>query len=213
METNETALTIESEMSFDQWRDIGKTFGASLQSAAWYIGDWLVYGERKWSKQLMFPSDEFDPDRPGRIPSDVYDQAVRATGLDRNTSAGYATVCRKIPPHFRDARLSFAHHRVLAALPADKALPWFALLKSDQEVEKPTVKRLALSVRTSKDYPRMLSTTDIADRKKYRGRDNYVPHLARLLVILREQLPKMDDNQREAVAADFSQLVEIIESI
>jgi hypothetical protein len=105
----------------------------------------MVYGERKWGKQLLLDGADFDPKKPDRIPSQAFDMAVASTGLDRQTLSQYASVCRKIPREERKIHLSFGHHRILAPLPSPQRLEWMALL--DSESNSPTVKRLALSVR------------------------------------------------------------------
>ena len=208
-----TGLILAKDLTFEEWNAIGSSFGTALQTAAWCIGDWMVYGERKWSKQLLLAGADFDPKTPNRIPSHVFDRAVEATGLDRQTISKYAEVCRKIPMDERRVRLSFGHHRILAPLPSPQRLEWMALLTDSESVKLPTVKRLALSVRIASDAPRVVTEEEITKRGEQAGHDNYIPHLTRLLTILRKTVPLMNDDEREALREDSEQLMELLQNL
>lgn len=212
IKTTETGLELAECLDFDEWRAIAASFGKALQTAAWCIGDWMIYGERRWGKQLLLDGEDFDPASPGRLQAHVFDAAIESTGLDRQTLSNYASVCRKIPKSERRASLSFAHHRVLAPLPSPKRLEWLALLDSESN-KRPTVKRLSLSVRIADDEPRIVEDSEILSRGEKAGHDNYIPHLTRLLTVLRKTLPGMNDYQRSALRADTRQLLEILESL
>ena len=213
IETTPTGLLLSKDLTFDEWAAIAENFGKALQTAAWCIGDWMVYGERKWGKQLLMDGAEFDPKKPDRIPSHVFDMAVAATNLDRQTLSKYAEVCRKIPREERRMNLSFGHHRVLAPLPTPQRLEWMSLLTDSESVKLPTVKRLALSVRIADDRPRIVSDDEITSRGEQAGHDNYVPHLTKLLTILRKTITTMSQDQREALKDDTEQLLELLENL
>ena len=208
-----TGLILAKDLTFQEWQAIGSSFGTALQTAAWCIGDWMVYGERKWSKQLLLAGADFDPQTPNRIPSHVFDLAVATTGLDRQTISKYAEVCRKIPLAERRIQLSFGHHRILAPLPTPQRLEWLALLTDSESVKLPTVKRLALSVRIGGGTPRVVTEDEITQRGEHAGHDNYVPHLTRLLSVLRKTVPKMTPSQREALSDDAEQLLALLDAL
>jgi hypothetical protein len=208
-----TGLILAKDLTFEEWNAIGSSFGTALQTAAWCIGDWMVYGERKWSKQLLLEGAAFDPKTPNRIPSHVFDMAVSATGLDRQTISKYAEVCRKIPMEERRIQLSFGHHRILAPLPSPQRLEWMALLTDSESVKVPTVKRLALSVRIAADSPRVVSEEEITKRGEHAGHDNYGVHMVRLLTVLRKTLPGMSQDQRTALKEDAEQLLEMLNDL
>jgi hypothetical protein len=168
IEATPVGLKLAHDLTFEEWSAIAASFGTALQTAAWCIGDWMVYGERRWGRQLLLEGQEFDPSVPGRIPSHVFDAAVDSTGLDRNTLSNYANVARKIPMDERRIHVSFGHHRILAPLPPAKRLEWWSLLDSESN-KLPTVKRLALSVRTS-DEPRLISDDEIMQRGEHAER-------------------------------------------
>ena len=212
IEATQVGLKLSKDLTFGEWRAIATSFGAALQTAAWCIGDWMVYGERKWGRQLLMDGEAFDPDKPSRIPSHVFDEAVAATGLDRQTLSQYANVCRKIPMDERRIHVSFGHHRILAPLPPAKRLEWWSILDSESK-KLPTVKRLALSVRCVEDEPRIISDREIHKRGEQAGHDNYVPHLTRLLTCLRKTVAGMDEDQREALRTDAEPLLAILEGL
>jgi hypothetical protein len=210
--TTPTGMELASDLSFDEWQALGESFGVALQTAAWCVGDWMLYGERKWGRQLLLNGEEFDSDKPSRLPAEAFDAAVRSTGLDRQTLSQYASVCRKIPKEERRINLSFAHHRILAPLPSPQRLEWFSLLDSES-IPTPTVKRLALSVRIAPDSPRIVEDGEILQRGEHAGHDNYIPHLTRLLTVLRSTLPQMDEDQRRALREDTAPLIALLRSL
>jgi hypothetical protein len=212
IETTPTGLILSKDLTFTEWAAIAGNFGKALQTAAWCIGDWMVYGERKWGKQVLMDGAEFDPKKPDRIPSAVFDMAIASTGLDRQTLSQYASVCRKIPREERRIHLSFGHHRLLAPLPTPQRLEWMQLLDSESK-KLPTVKRLGLSIRIAEESPRIVSDEEITSRGEQAGHDNYVPHLTRLLTILRKTVPTMSAEQRTALKEDAEQLLEMLEGL
>lgn len=197
IEATPTGLILAKDLTFEEWNAIGSSFGTALQTAAWCIGDWMVYGERKWSKQLLLNGAAFDPATPNRIPSHVFDMAVTATGLDRQTISKYAEVCRKIPMDERRINLSFGHHRLLAPLPSPQRLEWMALLTDSESVKLPTVKRLAISLRLAEKSPRIVTDDEITSRGEQAGHDNYGVHMVRLMSVLRKTFPLMNEFERE----------------
>jgi hypothetical protein len=71
-----TGLHIERDLSFDEWSALAPSLGNSMRSLAFVIGDWLVYGENMFQKQLLLPGmeDEGGND-PSRIPENRYKAA------------------------------------------------------------------------------------------------------------------------------------------
>lgn len=212
IEATPTGLILAKDLTFEEWNAIGSIFGTALQTAAWCIGDWMVYGERKWSKQLLLDGAAFDPKTPNRIPSAVFDTAIASTCLDRQTLSQYASVCRKIPMEERRINLSFGHHRLLAPLPSPQRLEWMQLLDSESK-KLPSVKRLGLSIRIAEEKPRIVTDEEITSRGEHAGHDNHIPHLTRLLTILRKTVPLMNEDEREALREDSEQLMEILNNL
>jgi len=73
-------------------------------ASAWWIGDWLVFGQREYGNR--------------------YKQAVAATGLDYQTLRNYAWVASRFCASRRRDTLSFGHHAEVAALCEDDQEAW-----------------------------------------------------------------------------------------
>jgi hypothetical protein len=102
--TTRTGLRFPKNVSFDAWERAGLQISRIVDSFAWCIGDWLVYG------QLRYP--------------DRYRQAVEAVGLDYQTLRNYASVARRVDIGRRRWRLSFQHHSEVASLPDTDQEEW-----------------------------------------------------------------------------------------
>ncbi|MFE6690678.1 LmbU family transcriptional regulator [Streptomyces sp. NPDC057743] len=101
-----TALCIPRGMSLDSWRSLGRQLQEISSSSAWWLGDWLLYG------QAEFPN--------------RYKHAIAQTSLDYQTLRNYAWVARRFEPHERHERLSFQHHAEVAGLPQEERGQWLA---------------------------------------------------------------------------------------
>jgi hypothetical protein len=99
-------LSLPGEMPFESWRQLGSRIIFIADCSAWWIGDWLVYGEQAYG--------------------DRYEQAITDTSLGYQTLRNYAWVARKFPTSRRRDTLSFGHHAEVAALPGDEQDKWLA---------------------------------------------------------------------------------------
>jgi hypothetical protein len=104
-------LVLNDGLAFGRWRQIGKQLSTITDSSAWWLGDWLVFGERQYS--------------------DRYRQAVAETSLDYQTLRNYAWVARNVPLSRRRDSLSFQHHAEVAALGPDEQRDWLARAEQD----------------------------------------------------------------------------------
>lgn len=165
------------------------------------------------------------------MPRSVINKAAEITGLEVSTLRTYISVCRGLPGDERRDALSFAHHRVVVALPVPEREKWLDLVdpatqestavdsestsvdSTPTESKVPTAKRLALSVRLAGDKPRIVTDDEISSRDTGAGVDNYQPHLSRLVTSLRALLPTLSDSDREVVRADLEPLAVIIRSL
>jgi hypothetical protein len=73
-------------------------------SSAWWLGDWLIYGQTHY------------PDR--------YKRAVLETALDYQTLRNYAWIARKFTQSRRRDKLSFQHHAEVASLTQEEQDMW-----------------------------------------------------------------------------------------
>jgi hypothetical protein len=94
--TTRVGLKFPVKVSFDSWQRAGLQISRVVDSFAWCLGDWLVYGQRRYT--------------------DRYRQAVEAVGLEYQTLRNYASVARRVDHPRRRPALSFQHHAEVAAL-------------------------------------------------------------------------------------------------
>jgi len=120
-----TGLQLPRQLPFERWLGIGQQLSAVCTSAAWCLGDWLVFGEQAYA---------------GR-----YRQAIERTSLDYQTLRNYAWVARRFAMSRRRDTLSFGHHAEVAALPEPEQDFW---LRKAEEHRWP-VKKLRRQVRAS----------------------------------------------------------------
>jgi hypothetical protein len=97
-------LFIPCRLSFEGWRQAGSQIFLVANSCAWWVGDWLTYGEN------------FFRDR--------YEQAIADTSLNYQTLRNYAWVAKKFAMSRRRDSLSFGHHAEVAALTETEQDAW-----------------------------------------------------------------------------------------
>jgi hypothetical protein len=94
--TRRTSLVLASDLPLATWKRVGEHLSMVVDSSAWWIGDWLIYGAARY---------------PGR-----YRKALADTHLEYQTLKNYAWVARKFETPRRRVGLSFQHHVEVAAL-------------------------------------------------------------------------------------------------
>ena len=102
--TQKTGLIIPAGVSLEAWTNVGQSLHRISDSSSWWLGDWLLYGEKNY---------------PGR-----YREAVEKTGLDYQTLRNYAWVARAFEPSRRRDKLSFQHHAEVAAQSPEQQTVW-----------------------------------------------------------------------------------------
>jgi hypothetical protein len=99
-----TRLCLPAQLPIESWRRIGEQIFVISDSSAWWMGDWLIYGEKRY------------PDR--------YKKAMQGTSLDYQTLRNYAWVARRFESSRRRDKLSFQHHVEVSALPVNEQNRW-----------------------------------------------------------------------------------------
>jgi len=92
-------LRIPENLAFEDWEQAGRRLSGIVDSSAWWLGDWLVFGKRNYS--------------------DRYQRAIRAVGLQYQTLRNYAWVARRFDFDRRRSLLTFQHHAEVASLSAE----------------------------------------------------------------------------------------------
>jgi hypothetical protein len=99
-------LRLRAGLRFDDWRQAGAEISRISSASAWWLGDWVVYGEQAYGSR--------------------YRAALEVTALDYKTLRNYAWVARRFELSRRRDTLSFQHHAEVAGLgPAEQEL-WLA---------------------------------------------------------------------------------------
>lgn len=100
---------LDGELTYEAYTNIGGFLGAMNRSCAWWIGDWLVYGEGIYGEKFA--------------------QAVSYTGLAEQTLLNRSYVCRHIPPGRRVEGLAFGVHALVAAMSSKDQTKWLTEAK------------------------------------------------------------------------------------
>lgn len=99
-------LHIPEDLTYNGWEQAGRKLSHIVDSSAWCLGDWLIYGKNKYA--------------------DRYLQAIEAAELDYQTLRNYAWVAGRFELARRHEALSFQHHAEVASLPPQEQDRWLA---------------------------------------------------------------------------------------
>lgn len=116
------------ELRLDDWIEQGRKLGVVGRASAWWIGDWLRYGNSQFGER--------------------YPRASRITGYDVQTLMNMVYVASAIPPAERREKLSWSHHAELAALTSEERAQWL----DHAEANRLSVRCLRAAVRSQ--HPR-----------------------------------------------------------
>ncbi|MDH6486651.1 LmbU family transcriptional regulator [Streptomyces sp. SAI-127] len=125
--TTRVGLQIPSGLNFETWERAGRTLAGVVDSSAWWLGDWLVYGKDNYA--------------------DRYERGIRSAGLKYQTLRNYAWVARRFEFGRRRARLSFQHHAEVASLTVDEQEYWL----NSAEQRNWTTKQLRKAIQGSRE--------------------------------------------------------------
>jgi hypothetical protein len=107
-----TAWEPQTELELRDWLEHGRRFGALGRGVAWWIGDWLVYGNARYGER--------------------YARAARATGYEPQSLMNMVYVASRFPPARRRAALSWSHHAEVAALRPEDQDRWLDLAEQER---------------------------------------------------------------------------------
>lgn len=155
-----SGIILPQNLSERSWEQIGTNLRELVNSSAWWLADWVVYGESTYGWRR-------------------YKEAIERTGLEYQTLRNYAWVARRFEHHRRRDALSFAHHAEVARLAPPEQDYW--LRKAEQQ--KWSRNELRRSVRASlavqngtaeapeggdarRDVPRAAATTAVEERRR-----------------------------------------------
>ena len=99
-----TAWHPRAELAVGDWVVQGRWLGAVGRASAWWLGDWIRYGNSRFGEK--------------------YEAAAQLTGYDIQSLMNMAYVAGRFAPERRRDTLSFSHHAELAGLPGDEQDLW-----------------------------------------------------------------------------------------
>jgi len=205
-------LDVKSPLSLAEWRDIGLRIAAAMRTAAFVIGDWLVYGEGR-DGQMTLSADIPEADR---VPQRLYDEAVQLTGIDATTLHHYAYVARRVPRSLRNERVSWDHHRKVAKLHDEtEKRRWLALAADRQLAGQPmSLRRFARSIHAG----RLITPGELEQERTDTGIENVHPYVNRIVAFfgrLKESgwLASADEQKRAALKRDLQPIIDIYNSL
>jgi hypothetical protein len=103
-EHTRSSLALPEALSVNDWINVGRTLAKIEGAAAWWIGDWWAYGEaRQWGEGA---------------------DLAEAAGINYGTARVYGSVANAYGLLNRINNLSFKHHLVALAAPAETRLSW-----------------------------------------------------------------------------------------
>ena len=118
-----TNAYIPSEaMDFEEWQKTGDLLTTFQKSINWWVGDWLLHGEKTW------------PDK--------FSQAVYLTGKSDVTLRNAAWVSRVFPPDERHPDLSYSHHFEVASVKSEEERRWLLNEAVEKDLSSAQLRKL-----------------------------------------------------------------------
>jgi hypothetical protein len=102
----------DGEIELAEWIRQGKRLGLIGRAAAWWIGDWVNYGNARFGEK--------------------YTRAARVTGYDVQSLMNMAYVASRFDISRRREELSWSHHSELAALDPSDQDKWLEYAAAEQ---------------------------------------------------------------------------------
>ena len=186
-----TGIEFHDDLSFDEWEALGQQLAPVGKSIGFIIGDWINYGEKRWG--------------------DKYEEAIKRTGMAYQTLRDFAYVARRVDLSFRNDKLDFVHHRVVAKIKNPEEQQHWLKMAVKHKLGK---RRLQKSI----NFGRLATEKEVQGDPADRG---YVTYLALLNRIRRwwaretQKAPveEWDEDRRQGLKKDFKFVVDIYETL
>ncbi len=126
-------------MELESWAECGRRLGVIGRGVAWWIGDWLRYGNAQFGEK--------------------YSRAARITGYDPQSLMNMAYVASRFPPERRRTAVSWSHHAEVAALPPAEQDEWLDFAQRNQ-LSVGSLRQELRSARRAKDLEQAAGKPD-----------------------------------------------------
>jgi hypothetical protein len=107
VKSSRTGMRFDPLMAIEDWKALGVKIVIYSEATAWWLGDWLAFGQMKYGRR--------------------YKEGIDLTGLEYQTLRNYAVVARRFELSRRRDNLSFQHHAEVCALADDDQDFWLDL--------------------------------------------------------------------------------------
>ncbi len=111
-EVSPVAWTSERELALSDWILQGRRIGTVSRGAQWWLGDWLMYGNRHYG--------------------DTYIKAAKITTYDIQSLMNMVYVASRFEISRRRENVSWSHHATLAALGPENQELWLDRVVADR---------------------------------------------------------------------------------
>jgi hypothetical protein len=139
------AWRAELDLALEEWLESGRRLGLLGRNVAWWIGDWLRYGNHAYGER--------------------YVRAARITGYDAQTLMNMVYVASHFPPTRRRGSLSWSHHAEIAALEPNEQDTWLDRAETERLSVRCLRQELRAQLRSTPaaQQARLIESRDVAD--------------------------------------------------
>ena len=119
----ESHYKLSEDIDYETWEKQGAILQSVHRSINWWIGDWILFGEKKFPEKCS--------------------QGVFITGKSEPTLRNCAWVCSIFPPEERVySDLTFTHYLEVAGIKGKEERHWFLQKASDESLSALALRRL-----------------------------------------------------------------------
>jgi hypothetical protein len=138
-----TGLVLPSNLTYEQWQQVGENMRGARESIKFFLGDWINYGEASYGEK--------------------YAQAISATDYDYDYLRNISYVCKRVTLSRRSDKLTFGHHQVVAPLSEMDQEIWLQAAE-DSEL---TVRELREAIKMSEEKKKAEGDDSVAERVSF----------------------------------------------
>lgn len=115
------SLVLPEGLEIQEWKQVGHSLCRCKDSLQFWIGDWINYGQKAYSR-----------DKYNEAMLIFGDEGGRNYGYDQHTLENFASICKRVESSLRREHLSFGHHEVVAAMTPDRQDYWLGIAEKEK---------------------------------------------------------------------------------